>query len=118
MEGELQVALKSDVLGEDTMIFLQEFVDPGDFVGIYGEPFITKQGKLAVLAKKVELLSKTLRPLPSKHFGIEDIELKYRKRYLDLILDENSKNTFKVRSVFTESLREWLLDHKFQEIGN
>ena len=116
MEGELQIALKSDVLGEKTMEFLQEFVDPGDFIGISGEPFITKQGKLALLAKEVELLSKTLRPLPSKHFGIEDIELKYRKRYLDLILDEKSKQTFKVRSAFVEALREWLLEHKFQEL--
>ena len=116
MKGELQVAIKNDCIGNDSFDFFNEFVDPGDFIGIEGEPFITKRGTLAVLATDVVLLSKAVSPLPSAFFGVKDVELKYRKRYLDLILNKKTQETFKIREKFVQASREWLLERSFREV--
>ena len=107
--GEVQIAIRKEVLKEEDFSFFQEYIDRGDFIGVKGEPFITKQGKLAVLATSVLLLSKAMRPLPDKYFGLEDIEQRYRKRYIDTILNEESRSRFYTRSKFVQSLREYLL---------
>ncbi|HAO64668.1 TPA: lysine--tRNA ligase, partial [Candidatus Taylorbacteria bacterium] len=82
--GQIQICFKFEVIGEKIFKFLLDEVDLGDFIGIVGEPFMTKQGKLAILAAEFVFLGKALRPLPDKFHGLEDTEIKYRKRYLDL----------------------------------
>ncbi len=114
MKGNLQIAFTEEVLGEK----LEEIrnIDTGDFIGISGEPFITKRKTLAVLCKNFSLLSKALLPLPTQHFGIADTEIRYRKRYIDLIVNEETKNRFLVRSKVVESMRQFLLSRDFIEV--
>lgn len=114
--GQIQVCFKSDVLGDDSFRFALENFNLGDHIGIVGEPFMTKQGKLAVLAVEATLLSKTLRPLPDKFHGLEDLETRYRQRYLDLIANRDVLDRFLVRSKIVQGLRSWLLDEDFIEI--
>ena len=112
VSGEIQIALKKDVL--TSFSDLKQFLDPGDFIGVSGEPFITKTNAKAVLACDAVLLSKALRPLPSE--TIEDTEIRYRKRYLDFIVNETSRKRIQVRSLFVQALREWLLEKDFLEV--
>jgi len=114
--GQLQICFKFEVLGEKVFKFLLEDVDLGDFIGVAGEPFMTKQGKLALLAAEFTFLGKALRPLPDKFHGLEDTEIKYRKRYLDLIANRETMDRFLVRSKITEGLRRWLLNKNFVEV--
>jgi len=114
--GQIQVALKQDILGDETYTFLTEHIRVADFVGITGEPFFTNQDKLAVLATDVTILSKALRPIPKEHFGIGDVETTYRQRYLDLILNKETRDRFIVRAKFVQSLREYLLSNNFMEV--
>src|ERR1035437_4037407 len=107
LSGQLQVCFKFEVLGEKIFKFLFDQVDLGDFVGIVGEPFMTKQNKLAVLCADFIFLGKALRPLPDKFHGLEDTEIKYRKRYLDLIANRETMDRFLTRSKITEGLRQW-----------
>ena len=115
-KGTIQVALKEEVLGKKDMNFYHEFIDRGDYIGVSGEPFMTKQDKIAVMVTDFRLLSKAVKPLPVEHFGIKDIELKYRKRYLDTTLNPNTKERFLIRSKFVESLRRWLIEREFVEV--
>jgi len=115
-DGQIQIALKEDVLGEERYLFLTEHIRIADFVGIKGEPFFTNQDKLAILATDVTILTKALRPIPKEHFGIEDIETKYRQRYLDLILNPDVQERFRIRSKVVRELRDWLHNHNFIEI--
>ena len=116
VSGQLQICFKFEVLGEKVFKFLFEEVDLGDFVGIVGEPFMTKQGKLALLCAEFVFLGKALRPLPDKFHGLEDTEIKYRKRYLDLIANRETMDRFLTRSKITEGLRTWLISRGFVEI--
>ncbi len=116
-EGQVQIALKQDILGDEQYKEYTEGIRVADFIGVSGEPFFTKQNKLAILAMDVVLLSKALRPIPKEHFGIEDIETKYRQRYLDLILNEDTRKRFIVRSKVVQSLRQWLLQNNFMEVS-
>ncbi len=116
VSGQIQICFKFEVLGEKIFKFLFEDVDLGDFIGVSGEPFLTKQGKLAILCAEFTFLSKALRPLPDKFHGLEDTEIKYRKRYLDLIANRETMDRFLTRSKITENLRQWLLKKDFVEI--
>jgi lysyl-tRNA synthetase class 2 len=116
ISGQLQICFKFEVIGEKVFKFLLDDVDLGDFIGIAGEPFLTKQGKLALLCSEFTFLGKALRPLPDKFHGLEDTEIKYRKRYLDLIANTETMNRFLIRSKITQDLRNWLLNHNFIEI--
>ncbi|MDI9325463.1 MAG: lysine--tRNA ligase [Alphaproteobacteria bacterium] len=116
MTGNVQVALTENTIKEKGMAFVRSYIDVGDFIGVTGEPFLTKQNKLALHSTTPTLLSKTLRPIPSKHFGIEDTELTYRRRYLETITDEKAKKRFEIRSAFVQGMREWLLSNKFTEV--
>ncbi len=115
-QGQIQIAFKQDILGDEMYKNLTEHVRVADFVGIKGEPFFTNQDKLAILATEATILSKALRPIPKEHFGIGDVETTYRQRYLDLILNEETRKRFIVRSKFVQSLREWLLANDFMEV--
>ena len=114
--GQLQICFKFEVLGEKIFKMLLDDVDLGDFVGIVGEPFMTKQNKLAVLCAEFVFLGKSLRPLPDKFHGLEDTEIKYRKRYLDLISNRETVDRFLTRSKITQGLRTWMLNKGFTEI--
>lgn len=114
--GQLQICFKFEVLGEKVFKFIFDEVDLGDFVGVVGEPFMTKQGKLALLCAEFVFLGKALRPLPDKFHGLEDTEIKYRKRYLDLIANRETMDRFIMRSKITEGLRSWLISRGFVEV--
>src|SRR5699024_9859887 len=91
-------------------------VDIGDIVGIRGEIFKTNMGELTIAVDEFTLLSKALRPLPDEYYGLKDIEVRYRKRYLDLITNQKSKDTFVMRSKIIQSMRNYLNEQGFLEV--
>ena len=95
---------------------LKDLVDIGDWIGVYGNIKKTNRGELSVKVLKWEMLSKSLQPLPDKWHGLTDIEKRYRQRYLDLIVNPQSKNVFKVRALCISLIRRWLEDKNFLEI--
>jgi lysyl-tRNA synthetase class 2 len=90
--------------------------DLGDIVGVQGELFVTNTGELTVHARNAELLTKSLRPLPDKFHGLADQEMRYRKRYVDLIANEESRKTFLLRSKIITALRHFMESHQFLEV--
>jgi lysyl-tRNA synthetase class 2 len=114
--GKMQIVFRVDDVGKDEFKFLEKKVDMGDFVGVEGKIFVTKKGEISVLADKYEFLGKALRPLPEKFHGLKDPEVIYRQRYLDLLMNEDSKNTFKFRSDFIKAIREFYWQEGFDEV--
>ncbi|HEX4152820.1 MAG TPA: lysine--tRNA ligase [Steroidobacteraceae bacterium] len=112
--GEIQIFLQRDALGEA----YEEFKtwDIGDIVGAQGTLFRTKTGELSVRAERIALLTKSLRPLPDKWHGIADTELRYRRRYVDLIMNEESRRVFEMRSAIVRYLRAFLDSRGFLEV--
>ena len=107
LSGQIQIYVRLDAVGpEQYEVF--NIVDLGDIVGITGHVFRTKVGELSVKAEKFEMLSKALRPLPDKFHGLKDVEQRYRQRYLDLIMNDESKQTFIARSKIIRSMRNYL----------
>jgi lysyl-tRNA synthetase class 2 len=90
--------------------------DLGDIVGVKGELFLTNTGELTVNAEQLELLTKSLRPLPDKFHGLADQEMKYRKRYVDLIANEDSRRTFLIRSRLIQCIRQFMDENSFLEV--
>ena len=88
-------------------------VDMGDFIGIEGRAFLTKTGELTVLADSFMMLTKSLRPLPEKWHGLQDVETRYRQRYLDLIANEDVRATFLTRAKIITLVRQFLLGKRF-----
>jgi lysyl-tRNA synthetase class 2 len=113
--GRLQVYVQRDVLGEAAY---EEFkrLDLGDIVGVAGTLFRTKTGELTVRATEVRLLTKSLRPLPDKWHGLQDAERRHRQRYLDLIVNDEARRTFAIRSALVTGLREWFVGEGFLEV--
>lgn len=107
MEGQIQVYLKVDEVGEEHYEEFKKY-DIGDIVGIQGEVFKTHKGEISVKAKVVELLSKSLQPLPEKWHGLKDVDLRYRQRYVDLIVNHDVKRTFIIRSKIISAIRKYL----------
>ncbi|HAT1820168.1 TPA: lysine--tRNA ligase [Legionella pneumophila] len=114
VSGRIQVYLRSNDLPEVYEQF--KHWDLGDIVGVQGELFKTNTGELTINAEHVELLTKSLRPLPDKFHGLADQELKYRKRYVDLIANEDSRKTFLIRSHLIKAFREFMDDNRFLEV--
>lgn len=114
VSGRIQVYLRSNDLPEVYEQF--KHWDLGDIVGVQGELFKTNTGELTINAEQVELLTKSLRPLPDKFHGLADQELKYRKRYVDLIANEDSRKTFLIRSHLIKAFREFMDDNHFLEV--
>ena len=112
--GEIQIFLQRDALGAA----YEEFKtwDIGDIVGAEGVLFRTKTGELSVRAERIVLLTKSLRPLPDKWHGIADTELRYRRRYVDLIMNEDSRRVFQMRSAIVRYLRAFLDSRGFLEV--
>ncbi len=114
--GKIQIAFSEKELGKDLYkLFIKHF-DLGDFLYVEGELFITHKGELTVLVKKYEILSKALLPLPEKFHGLQDIEVRYRQRYLDLISNEDSVRIAKVRSVLVREIRNYFDSKGFYEV--
>ncbi len=113
--GDFQICLARDVLGEKYKTFLR-ILDLGDFCGFEGEFFVTKHGEPTLLAVKVTPLAKTLRPLPEKFHGLTDQEARYRQRYLDLIMNLESKRRFVIRSKVITAIRNFLDERGFLEV--
>lgn len=113
--GRLQAYVKRDALGPDAFATFKE-MDVGDIAGIVGRPFRTKTDELTIEAREVRLLTKSLRPLPEKWHGLTDIEARYRQRYVDLIVNEDVRNAFRVRAEIIRFLRAFFSDRGFVEV--
>ena len=116
LEGHIQLCIKRDDLGEDTYKFLHETVDIGDFIGVKGDIFTTQAGEKSLQVYEYTFLGKALRPLPEKFHGITDIDAVYRERHLDLIMNEETKKRFILRTKFIRLMREFLDNHEFLEV--
>jgi lysyl-tRNA synthetase, class II len=114
VSGRLQIYVRENDLPQ----LYEQFKtwDLGDIVGVRGELFITNTGELTLHANDIELLTKSLRPLPDKFHGLADQEVRYRKRYVDLIANEASRNTFLMRSRLIQALRQFMDQHAFLEV--
>jgi lysyl-tRNA synthetase class 2 len=113
--GRIQAYLRRDALGEAYKRFT-ELADIGDIVGISGKLFRTNTGELTVDASSFELLVKSLRPLPEKFHGLSDTEARYRQRYLDLIVNEETRHIFRTRSAVVQALRDFLVERGYLEV--
>ena len=114
--GKIQLYYKKDDENSENFKSFQKDLSIGDFVGIEGELFLTKTGELSIKIETWFLLNKCLRPLPEKYHGLEDIELRYRRRYLDIIMNETSRLVFKKRFELIKTMRRFLEDNGYLEI--
>lgn len=115
INGQVQIYVRKDQIGEEAFDIWKQ-TDLGDIVGIKGVMFKTNTGELSVKAKEFTILTKALRPLPDKYHGLKDVEERYRKRYLDLITSEYSKDTFIRRSLIIQEMRNYLNQRGFLEV--
>ena len=113
--GKIQIFAKFDDLGEEEYGFLKKW-DIGDIVEVKGFVFKTQMGEISVHAKEVKLLSKSLKPLPEKYHGLTNTDLRYRQRYVDLIMNPEVKDTFVKRSKIIGSIRRYLDNQGFMEV--
>lgn len=113
--GKIQIFSHKDHVAPELMEQLALY-DIGDIIGVTGIVRRTPRGELTVNTEKVEMLTKSVRPLPEKYHGIHDTEIKYRKRYLDLIMNEESRETFRRRSLVIAHVRKVLTDENFMEV--
>lgn len=114
--GHIQLVIKRDDLGEEEYKKFHEILDIGDFIGVKGEIFTTQAGEKSLQVYEYKFLGKALRPLPEKYHGLVNQEAIYRERHLDLIMDDESKKKFLLRSKFVRLLREFLDNHGFIEV--
>lgn len=115
-KGRIQAYLAKNTLSDESYQYFLDYTDLGDIVAVEGEVFKTKVGELSVRATGFQILTKALRPLPDKFHGLADTEIRYRQRYLDLISNEESRNTFIMRSKLISAIRRYLVDHGFIEV--
>ena len=111
-----QALLKKDTLGDEKLNFFTEVADIGDFVEVQGTFFTTKRGEKTIEAKDWRMLSKSLRPLPEKWHGLQDIEERFRKRYLDILMDEETRDLMLQKTKFWDTTRNFMKDHGFLEV--
>ncbi len=116
IKGKIQVSVKVDMIGEEAYQEFKANYDLGDFIGVVGEVFTTHTGEKTIRADEITFLGKALKPLPEKFHGVEDIEKIYRERYLDLIMNDDSKKKFLFRSRFIREIRNYLDEHGYVEI--
>ena len=111
----LQIYAKRDVLGDDEYRIFKK-LDIGDIVGVSGSVFRTQRGEISIVADKITLLSKSLLPLPEKYHGLRDADLRYRQRYIDLIVNSDVRKTFKTRSRIITAVREYMDSRNYLEV--
>ena len=116
IEGEIQVSIKIDLVGEESYEFFKSNVDVGDFIGVNGEMFTTHTGEKTLRADNYTFLGKALKPLPEKFHGLTDTEIKYRERYVDLISNEESRDVFLGRSKLYAFVHKYLGEHGFLQV--
>ena len=116
INGKIQVSVKVDMIGEDKYQEFKANYDLGDFIGVEGEVFTTHTGEKTIRASEITFLGKALKPLPEKFHGVEDLEKIYRERYLDLIMNDESKKKFLFRSKFIREIRNYLDEKGYVEI--
>lgn len=116
IDGEIQFSMSREELGEENYKFMKANVDLGDFIGITGELYHTTAGELTVKVSHYDVLSKALRPLPEKFHGLTDMETRYRQRYLDIIANEDTRRTIKMRFRMMRLIRDYLNNNGFVEV--
>lgn len=114
--SKIQIVLQEKETPDKVREFFKKYIDLGDFIGLTGEVFRTKRGELSILIHSLELLSKSILPLPEKWHGLQDKEERYRRRYLDLIMSPEVKEVFEKREKIIDSIREFLKERKFKEV--
>lgn len=115
ISGRIQLYVRKDVLGEENYKIIK-MMDIGDIVGVTGSVFRTHMGEVSIKVTGLEVLSKSLRPLPEKWHGLKDVEMRYRQRYVDLIMNPDVMKTFIKRTQIIKSLRDVLDSHNFLEV--
>ena len=115
-KAEIQFVLQKGKTPEKTFSLFKKYVDVGDFVGVEGKIFKTKTKEISILVDKLEILTKSILPLPEKWHGLSNEEEKFRKRYLDILINPEVKELFVKRSKFWNSIREFLLEKGFLEV--
>lgn len=113
--NQVQAYIRKDDIGEDWFELVSKF-DIGDIIGVRGTVFRTKRGEISIHANEVQLLSKAMRPLPEKFHGLTNVELRYRQRYVDLIMNPEVRNVFVMRSKIIRSMRNYLESQGFLEV--
>lgn len=116
IEGDLQLSIKIDLVGEEAYEFFKSNIDLGDFIGAEGEIFTTHTGEKTLRVQSFQFLGKALRPLPEKFHGLTDQEACYRQRYVDLIMNQDTRERFLLRIRFIRELRHYLDDLGYYEI--
>jgi lysyl-tRNA synthetase class 2 len=114
--GKIQGLIKTDKLGEKGYKFFLDHFDIGDFVELKGTLFVTQRGEKTLEADDYKMLAKSLLPLPEKWHGLQDVEERLRKRYLDVLFNPEVKDIIQKRSIFWNAMREFLMEKKFMEV--
>jgi lysyl-tRNA synthetase class 2 len=115
MSGQIQAYINNDVTGAEVHEAFKHW-DLGDILGVEGTVFKTMKGELSIHAKRIRLLAKSLRPLPEKFHGLTDMEQRYRQRYVDLIVNPESRRTFEIRSKLVQAMREFFVARGYLEV--
>lgn len=113
--GRLQIFAARDILGQEAYTRFKK-LDIGDIVGVRGKLFLTKTGELTLEAAEIRLVTKSMRPLPEKYHGLKDVEIRYRRRYVDLIVTPRTMEIFRARTIIVRSLRQFLNNQGFLEV--
>ncbi|MFB6246148.1 MAG: lysine--tRNA ligase [Candidatus Pacearchaeota archaeon] len=113
---QMQIVLKEDYTENESLENFKNYIDAADFVGVEGEIDKTKKGEISIFVKKLTILSKSLYPLPSKWHGIKDKEERYRKKYLDLIMNPEVKEVFDKKEQIFDAIREYFKSRKYKEV--
>ena len=116
IEASIQVSMQLDLVGEEDYKFMKTSLDVGDFIGVKGEIVTTQTGEKTLRTHEFKFLGKALKPLPEKFHGLSDQELKYRNRYVDLIMNEDARERFLLRSKLIWEIRSFLNNHGYVEI--
>lgn len=114
-EGRIQIYVREEDVGVDNYVIVRK-LDLGDFIGVEGEIFATKTGEISVYCQKITLLTKSVRDLPDKYHGLKDQELRYRNRYLDLIMNQEVREIFVKRSMIVSYIRKFFAQRGFMEV--
>jgi lysyl-tRNA synthetase, class II len=113
--AQIQIYVRKDFVGEQNFV-IYECLDIGDYIGVEGEVFRTKTGELTLKTESITFLTKALRPLPEKWHGLQDVELRYRQRYLDLVVNPDVRRIFEIRSKIIAGMRNFFNSHDFIEV--
>ena len=114
--GNIQISLDERKLGTENYEFFHNLIDRGDILGVKGDLYKTKKGEITLAVNELTLLGKCLNELPEKWHGLQDLESKWRQRYLDLMMNEETRDLFRKRTQIINSIRSYLTQNKFDEV--